>query len=156
MKKSELKLLIKEEISKVLKENKKIFVQRLKGESDEDFLISAQKHIQQYIKDGSKDNLHLSHTLIQSLPNNLRVGGDLWAISTPIQSLPSNLTIKGDLNLSNTLIQSLPSDLKVGGNLVLYDTPIVKKYTKDQIKKMVPGVKGKIHTVHPFDNIGIK
>jgi hypothetical protein len=48
------------------------------------------------------------------------------------------------LDLDNTPITSLPSDLKVGRTLDLRNTPISKKYTKYQIKKMVPGVKGSI------------
>jgi hypothetical protein len=43
-----------------------------------------------------------------------------------------------------TLITSLPNNLKVGGDLWLNYTPISKKYTKEQIKQMVPGVKGEI------------
>ena len=71
-----------------------------------------------------KGNLNLSNTLINSLPNGLRVRGSLY--------------------LDGSKIESLPNDLTVGGNLYLSDTPISKKYTEEQIKQMVPGVKGKI------------
>jgi hypothetical protein len=90
----------------------------------EKYLIAAQKKIQQYIKDGSKGDLDLSNTPITSLPNNLTIGGDLSLSNTPIESLPDNLTIEG--------------------SLYLMFTPISKKYTKEQLKQMLPGVKGMI------------
>jgi hypothetical protein len=52
--------------------------------------------------------------------------------------------VGGDLWLTNTRITSLPSDLKVKKRLSLKDTPISKKYTKEQIKQMVPGIEGDI------------
>jgi hypothetical protein len=51
---------------------------------------------------------------------------------------------KGNLDLRNTPITSLPDNLKVGRGLDLYNTPISKKYTKEEIQQMVPKVKGKI------------
>jgi hypothetical protein len=45
-------------------------------------------------------------------------------------------------NLKN--VTSLPDNLTVNGELYLYNTPISKKYTKEQLKQMLPGVKGKI------------
>ena len=111
------------------------------------------------------DNLHLSNTSITSLPNNLKVGGTFYLYNTPITSLPDNLEVGslslyntpitslpdnlkvgGDLYSKDTPITSLPNDLKVGGNLILHDTPLSKKYTKEQIKQMVPGVKGNVYT----------
>ena len=52
---------------------------------------------------------------------------------------------KGDLDLRYTPITSLPSDLKVGGYLDLSNTPLSKKYTKEEIRKIVPGIKGSIY-----------
>jgi hypothetical protein len=40
---------------------------------------------------------------------------------------------------------SLPQGLIVGGDLDLYNTPISKKYNEEEIKQMVPGVKGHIY-----------
>jgi hypothetical protein len=40
------------------------------------------------------------------------------------------------------MITSLPSDLEVEGDLVLFRTPIADMYTKEQIREMVPSVKG--------------
>ena len=45
---------------------------------------------------------------------------------TPIQTLPDNLTVGGSLDLSDTPIQTLPDNLTVGGSLYLSDTPISK------------------------------
>ena len=90
-------------------------------------------------------NLILSNTQIQSLPNGLTVKGDLYLSNTLIKSLPNGLTVRGDLSLSGSKIESLPNDLTVGGYLYLSDTPISKKYTEEQIRKMVPNVKGRIY-----------
>jgi hypothetical protein len=65
-------------------------------------------------------------------------------MNTPIQSLPPGLKVGGNLRSSNTLIQLLPDGLKVGGYLDLKNTPISKKYTEEEVRKMVPGVKGDI------------
>ena len=146
-------------------ENKILIPRRSKEERQKNYLISIQKQIQQYIKDGSKGNLNLYNTPISSLPDNLTVGGYLNLENTPITSLPDNLTVGGylnlentkitslpdnlkvggDLNLYNTPISSLPNNLKVGGNLNLSNTPISQKHTQEEIRKMVPKVKGDIY-----------
>ena len=106
----------------------------------------AEDKIQQYIKNGMKGNLGLSPFPITLLPDNLtKVGGNLDLSFTQITTLPSNLTVGGNLNLYYTPITSLPSDLKVMGSLNLRKTPLSKKYSKDEIKAMVPNVKGKIY-----------
>jgi len=145
-------------------ENKILIPRRSKEERQKNYLIATQKKIQQYIKDGGKGYLDLRDTPITSLPDNLKVGGNLnlynakitslpdnltvagilELTNTPITSLPNNLTVGRYLYLRNTPITSLPSDLKVGGYLNLRDTPISEKYTKEQIRQMVPNVKGDI------------
>jgi hypothetical protein len=82
---------------------------------------------------------------LKSLPNDLKVGGSLDLSGTSIQPLPDGLKVGGSLDLRGTPIQSLPDGLKVGGNLYLKNTPISKKYTEEEIRKMVPGVKGSIY-----------
>jgi len=125
----------------------------------------ALKKITDYVRGGSKGDLDLEGTPIQSLPpglkvegnlslyncknfkllpDGLKVGGYLDLVNTPIQSLPPDLKVGGHLLLSHTLIQSLPPDLEVEGDLYLNGTPISKKYTEEKIRKMVPGVKGDI------------
>jgi hypothetical protein len=89
--------------------------------------------------------LSISNTKITTLPDNLKVGHRLSLNDTPITSLPKGLEVGWSLSLYGTKITSLPSDLKVGSHIAFWpDHPIFKKYTKDQIKKMVPGIKGNI------------
>ncbi|CAB4138631.1 hypothetical protein UFOVP331_191 [uncultured Caudovirales phage] len=92
-----------------------------------------------------KGDLSLYSTPITSLPKNLTVGGFLDLYGAPITSLPDNLSVKGNLNIYGTKITSLPDNLNVGGNLSLKDTPLSKKYSKEEIKAMVPNVKGEIY-----------
>ena len=149
----------------ILKETQILVPRRSSEERQKNYQIALQKKIQQYIKDGSKGGLDLSDTPIQSLPDGLKVGGylDLGNTpiqslpndlkvrgilnlnNTPIQSLPNDLEVRGILNLDNTPIQSLPNDLEVGGSLWLRNTPLSKKYTEEEIKAMVPGVKRNIY-----------
>ena len=84
--------------------------------------------------------------MLQKIADYVRGGskGDLNLRNTPIQSLPDGLKVGGYLHLGGTSIQSLPPGLKVGGDLNLEGTPISKKYTEEEIRKMVPGVKGDI------------
>ena len=85
--------------------------------------------------------------ILQKIADYIRGGsmGDLDLAGIPIQSLPPGLKVEGSLYLKNTPIQSLPDGLEVGGYLFLENTPISKKYTEEEIQKMVPGVKGDIY-----------
>lgn len=88
------------------------------------------------------DGLNLSGKPITSLPNGLTIlDGDLDLSFTKIKTLPSGLSVEYSLYLDGSQIESLPKDLKVGNSVWLKNTPISKKYTVDQIKKMAPGVK---------------
>ena len=110
----------------LIKENNKILVPRRSPEErQKNYNVVIQKKIKKYMDYGRKGDLDLSETPITSLPNDLKVGGDL--------------------SLFNTKITSLPNDLQVGGDLNLHYTPISKKYTKEQIKQIYPGVKGDIY-----------
>jgi hypothetical protein len=90
-------------------------------------------------------DLDLDGSKITSLPQGLKVEGDLDLEDTPITSLPEGLKVGGSLFLRDTLITSLPQGLQVGGSLNLYYTPLSEKYTKEEIRKMCPGVRGKIY-----------
>ena len=74
----------------------------------------------------------------------MNVRGSLYLNDTPITSLPDNLKVRYILDLTDSKITSLPDDLTVGGALYLKNTPIGNKYTKDEIKKILPGVRGRI------------
>ena len=104
-----------------LLENKILVPRRSPEERSKNYIIATQKKIQQYIKDGSK--------------------GDLDLRNTPITSLPQGLTVGGDLNLMGTKITSLPQGLTVEGYLYLPSIPFFKKYSEEQIKQRVHGVK---------------
>jgi hypothetical protein len=129
----------------LLKEDNPFVLRGSKEERKKDYKRVIQTQIQQYVKDGMKGDLDLFDTPITSLPDNLTVGGDLNLEYTDIDKLPSNLTVKGNLHLYSTLLTSLPSDLKLGGSLNLRKTPLSKKYSEDEIRAMVPNVKGKIY-----------
>lgn len=81
--------------------------------------------------------LDLHGSNIKSLPDNFNVDGSLRLTYSKIESLPDNLNISGNLLLSYTKIESLPGNLKVGNSLHLYSTPLSKKYSKEEIKKMI-------------------
>ena len=129
----------------LIKEERILIPRRSKEDREKNYKIATQKKVQQYIKDGGKGDLDVYDTPITSLPQDLKVGGSLYLYNTPITSLPQGLKVGGDLNLNGIKITSLPQDLKVGGVLDLFNTPIAAEYTKEQIKQMVPGVKGRIY-----------
>ena len=93
-----------------------------------------------------KGDLVLDYTEITSLPEGLKVGGNLdLHLCRKLTSLPEGLKVGGTLNLSGSKITSLPKGLKVGNSLFIGDTPL-EKYTDDELREMVkPGfIKGKI------------
>jgi hypothetical protein len=108
-----------------------------------------------------KGRLYLFDSEITSLPEGLKVSGDLvLSYSEKLNSLPKGLKVGGSLNLFHTRITSLPEGLKVGGglNLAYCDnitslpeslyvdgdlniryTPLTK-YTDEELREMVkPG-----------------
>jgi len=152
----------------LLKEDNPFVPKVSKEERKKEYNRALQTKVQQYVKDGMKGDLNLSNTPITSLPDNLtKVEGNLNLSKTLITSLPSNLTkvggnlilnnckkitklppdltVEGNLDLEHTKITSLPPNLTVENDLYVYGTPLSKKYSKDEIKAMVPNVKGKIY-----------
>ena len=113
------------DLTKLLEQDESIFQPRKMEDRKTRYIQQIQKQIQDYINNGSKGNLNLFRTPIQTLPAGLKVGGDLNLILTPIQTLPGGL--------------------KVGGTLWLSYTPIAKQYDRQQLKQMYPGVKGHIN-----------
>ena len=126
--------------------------------------LKAVKMVQDYQQNGSKGeldlrelqitqlpdnltvrgNLVLIETQIAVLPKNLKVEGGLWLTRTPITQLPDNFKVGGSLFISDTGIKALPKDLQVEEDLYIGNTPIARKYSEEQIRQMVPGVKGDI------------
>ena len=65
------------------------------------------------------------------------VGGNLDLYETNIKSLGNLTSIGGYLYLRGTKIESLGNLTSVGGYLDLSETPLSKKYTIEEIKRMV-------------------
>ena len=152
----------------ILKESDdNIFIPRgSKEEKDKVLIRRTNDKIQEYIRNGFGGDLDLRNSPIKFLPKNLtKVGGSLNLMYSQIEKLPDNLTVNGylwldycknlqslpnglkvigELDLQDTNLTSLPSDLEVGGSLYLWDTPISRRYTEEQIRQMVPSVKGRI------------
>ena len=110
----------------------------------------------QYKYDGDLD---LSGTNITKLPKDLFVDGNLYLNNcqyltelpnelyveyslnlkhcNQITELPNKLHVGGNLLIAETNIAKLPNELYVGINLFIYNTPLAKKYTDEEIRKMV-------------------
>ena len=153
----------------ILKESDdNIFIPRgSKEEKDKVLIRRTNDKIQEYIRNGFGGDLYLRNSPIKFLPKNLtKVGGSLNLMYSQIEKLPDNLTVNGrldlescknlqslpnglkvkySLDLRNTNLTSLPSDLEVGSNLILLNTPISRRYTEEQIRKMVSKVEGDIY-----------
>jgi hypothetical protein len=133
------------DLTKLLEQDESIFQPRKMEDRKTRYIQQIQKQIQDYINNGSKGNLNLFRTPIQTLPAGLKVGGNLSLTNTQIKTLPDGLEVGGDLYLYDTPIQTLPDGLEVGGDLWLLKTPIAKQYDRQQLKQMYPGVKGHIN-----------
>ena len=82
-------------------------------------------------------DLDLEKTPIKSLGNLTSVGRNLNLKRTPIESLGNLTSVGSFLDLRRTPIESLGNLTSVGGDLYLYDTPLSRKYTEEDIRKMV-------------------
>lgn len=90
------------------------------------------------------DNLILSGTNVKTLPDNLKVGENLYLIGcSNLESIGEGLRVGGMLNLKDCKkLDSLPRNLEVGGDLVITGTPLTK-LTDQQIRNQV-SIKGNI------------
>jgi hypothetical protein len=90
--------------------------------------------------------LDLSYTRITKLPNDLYVGGSLFLKNTNITKLPDKLYVDRTLSLTGCVeLTKLPDNLYVGRNLIIDNTPLAKKYTDEEIYKIVASTGGKIN-----------
>jgi hypothetical protein len=97
------------------------------------------------------DDVNLSGTNIESLPEGLYVGGDLWLSGSEIETLPEGLYVGGALFLDYcNKLKSLPKGLEVDGGVNITYTQLTK-YTKEELRKMIePGyIKGDILNEDP-------
>ncbi len=121
-----------------------------------------------------KNNLWILRCGITSLPEKLEVG-ELQITNTPITSLPKNLIFsspkKSKLSFSKTNLLSLPDNLTVNTLLIntspinsipnnlnvnflgINNTPLNKKYTKEELKKIIEDKGGKVNRIE--DNFWI-
>ena len=81
--------------------------------------------------------LFLEGTKIKSLGNLTSVGNNLYLYRSNLQSLGNLISVGGNLDLYGSNIESLGNLISVGGALDLADTPLSKKYTKEEIRSMV-------------------
>ena len=82
--------------------------------------------------------LDLDRTNIRKLPKYLHVTSYLSLNNcNQITELPDNLYVGHNLFLIETSIEELPDNLYVGRKLFIGNTPLAKKYTDEEIYKMV-------------------
>lgn len=81
-------------------------------------------------------NLNLKHTKITKLPNDLKVGSCLLIAYTKVRELPKGLHYIWTLDIRNTEIINLPEGLKIDHVIKIKGTPLSKKYTDKEIRKM--------------------
>ena len=82
--------------------------------------------------------LFLSYTGIKSLGNLTSVGGwlDLW--SSEIECLGNLTSVGGTMDLRRTKqLKTLGNLTSVGGHLNLDNSPLSRKYTKEQVREMI-------------------
>ena len=94
------------------------------------------------------EGLYLNYLDITSLPEGLKVGGDLLLWGTPITSLPEGLKVGGQLWLIGCdNLTSLPKGLEVGEDLHLSSDFLLRSHSDDELREMVkPGfIKGEIY-----------
>ena len=82
-------------------------------------------------------SLDLYGSKIESLGNLTSVGGYLDLYISNIKSLGNLTSVGGNLNLEDSNVESLGNLTSVGGYLDLTDTPLSKKYSEEEIRKMV-------------------
>jgi hypothetical protein len=81
--------------------------------------------------------LNLRFSEIKSLGNLTSVGGNTDLRFSEIKSLGNLTSVGGNLHLFDSGIETLGNLTSVGGNLDLTDTPLSKKYSEEEIRKMV-------------------
>ena len=102
----------------------------------------------------SKDELNVNSLIlvnknIESLPNGLNIKNLLSLVGNlNLKYLPDNIKVGGNLWLSDTGIEDLPKNLKINRDISLNNTPLAKKYDNNpnEIRKAYPNIKGKIFT----------
>ncbi len=89
-------------------------------------------------------SLDLRGSGIKDLGKLKYVGGDLYMDNSYVESLGNLTSVGGDLYMVNSDVKSLGNLTSVGGSLDLIDTPLSRKYFKEEIRSMVE-VGGKVY-----------
>ena len=84
-----------------------------------------------------EDNLNLYYSDVKSLGDLEYVGGWVDLTLSNTESLGNLEYVGNHLNISRTNIESLGNLEYVGGHLDIYKTPLEKKYSNEQIRRMV-------------------
>jgi len=95
-------------------------------------------------------DLDLTYSNIESLPEGLKIDGDLILnYCENISSLPEGLLVRGNLILEECInLSSLPKGLKVGGTLYIFASPL-GEYSNSQLRNMV-GDGGYLERIHYY------
>ena len=105
---------------RIFNENPEYFKTILKNVFKNDSKKLTRFFNKQYDKVIINGSLNLEGAPIQSLPDNLYVGGELdLSYCEEIETLPETLEVKGNIDLSYSSIKYLPDNFKVPKNLFL-------------------------------------
>ena len=83
---------------------------------------------------------------VKELPADLKVGNLIFATNTDIKYLPDNLTTKS-LVLNRSKIEDIPYGLNLSWGLEILDTPLTRKYTRQEISKMISDRGGHVGSI---------
>ena len=107
------------------------------------------KRIFNFLEEKGEHNAPFKWKILNNEPitkEDLNVKGHLILTNTGIETLPEGLKVSGNLFLDSCKsIKDLPKGLKVWGDIIINRTQLIH-YSKDEIKEMIkPGfIKGKI------------
>jgi hypothetical protein len=122
-------------VQEKLANNQRLTPEELNVKGDLALGFSKVKSLPNGLKVGG--NLFLNNCdNLTSLPNGLEVGGSLFLMDVKINSLPKRLVVGGSLDLTGSAITSLPRGLKVGGLLKVDNTELIK-YPNEKLFKMI-------------------
>jgi len=86
---------------------------------------------------------------IKTLPDDIEVGLGVYASYSELEYLPNNLHTE-DVICNGSKLQDIPYNFKLDGTFNVSNTPLSKKYTEEEIRKLIEDrggyVKGEIRT----------
>jgi hypothetical protein len=84
-----------------------------------------------------KGGLYLIGCTDVELGSNVTVEGNASLYYCKVNEIPDNWTISGRFEISYTNIDDIPNNLKIGKYLNMYHTPLYKKYTIQEVQKLI-------------------